>query len=228
MLLIAEELLLLGLDDESGKLSSFSVPYLNFTLAGALLMELAIDKKISFVEEGKRKIIIQIDDSSELSDNLLNEALQLMVKYEKKRKIEKMIGILAKHYSEFRKQLFSRLVTQGILERIEKKRLKIFKYVRHPMIKPEIKEEILINIQKVILEDETPTERITSLLALIGASEMIKAVFAKEFRKEAKKKIKAIVESDVIGKYIKRIIQSVQAALIAVIIASTVATTAAH
>lgn len=228
-MILAEEILLLALDDESGKLSSTSAPFINFAIAGSLLTDLALMGKIAFETVKRDKIVVQIIDDQPTQDPLLNKALFLVKDYSKDRKISKIVNLLVRKYSEFRGDLYSRLVEQGILDRIEKLRLKIFKYVRHPVINPTPKDIILVEIQNFILDDMHPSDRIISLLAIIGATEMIDTVFAKEYRKKVKKKISAIIDSDLIGSHLKSIVQSIHAAVaISVITSTTAATSSIH
>ncbi|XEO76788.1 hypothetical protein WKT22_01815 [Candidatus Lokiarchaeum ossiferum] len=229
IMILAEEVLLLALDDESGKLSGTSAPYINYAIAGSLLTDLALMGRIAFETMKKDKIVVQIIDDQLTQDPLLDKALIIIQEYSKERKIDKIVHLLIRKYSEFREGLFSRLVEQGILERVEKLRLKIFKYVRHPVINPSPKDAILVDIQDFIVDDKHPSDRIVGLLAIIGATEMIGTVFAKEYRKRAKKKISAIIDSDLIGSHLKSIIQSIHAAVaIAVITSSTAATSSIH
>ncbi len=58
MLALVEEILILALDDDLGKLSSFSAPYMHIAIAGAIISELTIQKKIKIVNKDKKKYTI--------------------------------------------------------------------------------------------------------------------------------------------------------------------------
>lgn len=223
-MIVAEQILLLGLDDESGKVSGFSAPYLNYAIAGASITDLLLQKKITVELNNQEEEIIRFTDQKPLENDFLQKVFILLLAYEKELTLDHCVNLLVRNYGHLREKLFSNLVKQEILERIEKKRLKIFKYVRHPLKKPELKEDLLYKIQEVILENKPPNDQIASLLALVGATNMVGTVFSKENRKMATTKIKEYTESSIIGSEIKSLIQTLQATMTSIILASSVIT----
>lgn len=223
-MIIAEQILLLGLDDESGKVSGFSAPYLNYALAGASIADLLLQKYINISMDVNNQEIIEFIGESTPKNSYLQVVFNLVRNYSKTRTLDNILNDLVRNYGKLREKLFSHLVDQGILDRVEKTRLKIFKFVRHPLQKPEIKEELLLTIQNVIIDEESPSDQIASLLALVGATYMVGTVFSKEYRKIATKKIKEYTESSIIGKEVKSLIQTLQATMTSIIIATNVIT----
>ncbi|MHA1646692.1 MAG: GOLPH3/VPS74 family protein [Promethearchaeota archaeon] len=227
-MLITEELLLLALDDDSGKLSSIAAGDFRYGIAGGLLMDLIFNEKVKIFKdiEHKKNVIkiiakeIEKKGISTPSDRLLNQVLTIIQKYEGEKTIERLIDLLSNHYQEFRKMLFASLVEQGVLRREEKVRLKIFKFVRHPINLLEVKENLLQRIQVVILEGKRADEQLISLLCIVRVIGMIDTVFSEEYRVSAAKKIDEIAQSDTISSTIKHMIDVMHETLMAVMMAS--------
>src|SRR6056297_3124090 len=128
-MLLAEELLLLAIDDEIGKISTSVSGSIHYGIAGAFLLDLGIREKIK-IENKKLKII----DEDPTGNLILDEIMELLKQGKFRRKIRYVIVSLGNLYTKlYRKELFKRLTERGILNRVEKKKFKIFRTVRHPV-----------------------------------------------------------------------------------------------
>ena len=67
MLNLAEELLVLALDDSNGKVHSSAAASLEFGLAGAILMDLGLAGKLSFEQER-----LEVVDAAPVGDSILD------------------------------------------------------------------------------------------------------------------------------------------------------------
>src|SRR5690242_21937196 len=76
-MLIAEDLLLLLYDDQTGKPITGS-PGLDFALAGAVLIELTLQQKLDITSEG-RSGRLQVLDGAPTGDSILDERLSYVV-----------------------------------------------------------------------------------------------------------------------------------------------------
>ncbi len=81
MLNLMEELLLLALDDEKGKIIFSSSSALPYGLRGALLLELTLANKIDIVN--KKLVVI---DNTPTNNPLLNSALDIISDHHKEKK----------------------------------------------------------------------------------------------------------------------------------------------
>ena len=112
MLRIAEEILLLILDNEGGDLASSLPPHsLNVVLAGATLMDLALENR---VDTDLRKLMIV--DSTPVGDGLLDPVLAEIAGETPTHPIAYWVERIAAQGDEIRDRALARLVGRGILE----------------------------------------------------------------------------------------------------------------
>ena len=197
MLNLMEELLLLALDDEKGKIISSSSHALPYGLRGALLLELFIAGKIDIVD--KKIVVINRNNTG---DEVLDNALNIINTYHKQKTVKFWITKLTSKMKELRKDLLNGLITKGILEQQDKKVLWVIPATRYPTKNPVIENRVRKRIIGIVLQDEELDERSSMLISLINACELIKEVFPKDNLKDANKKIKNIIQDEKIGKAI--------------------------
>ena len=220
MLNLMEELLLLALDDEKGKIIYSSSSALPYGLRGALLLELVLVKKIDVVN--KKLVVI---DNSPVENPLLNSALDIITNHHKEKKVKYWVSKLKSKMKQLRQDLLLGLMDKGIIEKRDEKILWIIPTKRYPT-KNSIPENIVRKrIIDIVLHNKQADERSLMLISLINSCSLIKEVFKKEDRKEAKKKIKEIVKGENIGKaIIDQVNDEIMVAVIAATTAATVAT----
>ncbi len=194
-MLLAEQFIILGLDDKSGKLPSTAAHGFHYGISGALLLDLHAQNRISF----ERKIMsheVIVEDPAPIGDPLLDEIFGLIKESERLRNLQRWIWIISLKYPQIREALFSRLVHQGILRRSDGVRLEIFKDTHHPLEKPEVKEAILVKIKKTLLNEAEPDPEALALLGLIRGCAMIRSIFAQDYRREGKRRIDELMDSE--------------------------------
>ena len=219
MLNLMEELLLLALDDKKGKIIFSSSSALPYGLRGALLLELALVKKIDVVN--KKLVVI---DNSPTEDSLLNNALDIIANHHKQKKVKYWVSKLKSKMKQLRQDLLLGLMDKGIIEKRDEKILWLIPTKRYPTKNPIPENKVRSRIIDIVLHNKQADERSLMLISLINSCSLIKEVFEKEDRKVAKKKIKEIVKGESIG---NAIIEQVNDEIMVAIIAATVASTAA-
>ena len=197
MLNLMEELLLLALDDEKGKIISSSSCALPYGLRGALLLELFLAEKIDVVD--KKIVVINKNNTG---NEVLDNALNIIDTYHKQKTVKFWITKLTSKMKELRKDLLNQLITKGILEQQDKKVLWVIPATRYPTKNPVIENRVRKRIIGIVLHNEILDERSSMLISLINACELIKEVFPKDNLKDAKKKIKNIIQDEKVGKAI--------------------------
>ena len=197
MLNLMEELLLLALDDEKGKIISSSSCALPYGLRGALLLELVLAEKIDVVD--KKIVVINKNNTG---NEVLDNALNIIDTYHKQKTVKFWITKLTSKMKELRKDLLNQLITKGILEQQDKKVLWVIPATRYPTKNPVIENRVRKRIIGIVLHNEKLDERSSMLISLINACELIKEVFPKDNLKDAKKKIKNIIQDEKVGKAI--------------------------
>lgn len=216
---LAEDLLLLALDDDKGTVSwqrSTAVPY---GLGGALLTDLAALGRVDTVD---KKIVVT--DPSPTGDELLDEALQTIQASKKPRDAKHWVGKLGGRKG-LKEQLARRLVERGILREEEHKFLWVFDSPRFPTSDPGPEASLRGQIRDVVIAGVEPDTRMLLLLSLINATDLTDAIFEKDERKQAKRRIKELVEGEQFGKAVGSAVSDATTA--AIVAATTAATVAA-
>ncbi|HSS67774.1 MAG TPA: GPP34 family phosphoprotein [Nocardioidaceae bacterium] len=164
-MLIAEDLLLLLTDDESGKAKG-STP-VDLGLAGALLADLALLQRVGIGEDGKhvKKGRLVVADASPTGDTLLDGALGRLARYVGKRP-DKAVGALTK---ETRRAVYLRLAARGLVRQHESKLFGITLRTTWPAQERSHEQVLRAHLALCVGSGRTPTERDAALLAILGA-----------------------------------------------------------
>ncbi|NVM17985.1 MAG: GPP34 family phosphoprotein [Candidatus Lokiarchaeota archaeon] len=184
-ILISKSYLLVVLNEQKGVCDSKGFESLGF--AGALLMDLFLQGKINITEKS-----IEIINSSSTEDEFLDQILEIIGKSEKKRSLMKWIDELSKKY-EYYYLYFDLMEQQGILKSEINQQLKRKLYF---LQKPEIKSQLLEEIQNVVNNNKEPSTNIISLLVLLEESQLIKVYLPRDLRKRVRNRIKEILYSE--------------------------------
>jgi hypothetical protein len=212
-LTLAEELLLLGMDDKTGEILLSVSTALPFGLAGALLLDLFIAKKIEIRDEK-----IYAIDSTQTGNKLLDEAIGLIQVKVQAENASFWIKNFNSAIDDLTEKIITGLVDRGVLKREEKKILWLIPVERFPTQDPMPEVLSRIAIRRIVLENEEPDNRTLALLSLIKASNLIDELFLKEERRQAANIIEDYIKNEKIGKVVADINNEVTA-----IIASSVA-----
>ncbi len=207
-----EELLMLGLDDETGEIILPASAALPYGIAGAVLLELYFAGKVKFENE---KIIPLTKEFPE--DPILDEALKLISSY-KSESAKYWIRNINSEMGHLVERIENGLVQKKILQKIEKKILWIIPVERYPTLDAISEANLRIHIRAIVLENAEPDDRMLALLSLIKASNLIDELFLKDERKQATKIISNYIVNEKIGKLVSDVSAEVTA-----IIASSVA-----
>jgi hypothetical protein len=223
-MLIAEDLLLLLYDDESGKPLAGS-PGLDYALAGAVVVELTLLGKVDISSEGEdvKPGRLKVLDASPTGDPLLDERLAMLADKAGK-KPKDVMGKLSK---KLRDPLLRRLAERGILEESEGKVLGLFPVTRWPAKDAQHEGDVRAALENVLKLGTRPDERTGALIALLSALDVVpKVVTDAVDRKALKRRAKEIAESDWAAAAVRRAVQDMQAAVTAsIVVASTAGAT---
>lgn len=209
-LFLHEEITLLALKDEEGTVA----PNTNYTfaLAGALLADLLIEKRIA-IEERKKKKYITVTDTTLFDDPLLDECIGKLRKSKKSLVIETWVSKFTS-IKDIKHRSARQLCRKGILRADEDKILHIFTRRIYPEIDPVPEQEIIERLRTAIFSEERDIDpRTVILTSLAKSTDLLKVVFDKKELKNRKKRIEQIVNGEIIGKAAKEAIEAVQAAV---------------
>lgn len=180
MRLIAEDLLLLALDDDEGKIS-WSATALPKALVAALVAELSLRGRVA-VTDGDQ---IAVSDETPTGDDLLDEALRLLMdprpaQAGMKLRAEGWVIRVRGDMPKLRDQLQERLVAHGILRQESKRVLLAFKAKRLPTADPEPERALRALIRGVLLEGAACNGRDAVLICLAAAGNALGDVLSKD------------------------------------------------
>ncbi len=184
MLSLAEELLLLALDDERGSFVAGSPDALATALASAILMDLGVRGRLRTDEDGK---VSATDDP--VGDHLLDEVADPIARESRPRDFGYWINRVAAAEPQLRQRLLDRLLTAGTLRREERRTLVLFKSTRYIQADSSVERAIRDRVRRVVLDGAPPDERTAALLGLIRASGLVDRLFAPAERAEARRRI---------------------------------------
>ena len=213
MLRFAEEILLLALDENTGRLHALPERALEFALAGAVLMELAF---LGRLDTDATQLIVA--DTSPTGDAVLDEALKVLPKSETNLTIQKALARVALKAEPLQKLLFDSLVRKGILAKKDQKFLWMLSERRYPVMDNREEREVRGRIRDVVLTpDAIPDPRDVVLIGLMDACDLSHVVFGAEELETAGERIKQISRMDFIVQAIAKDIGEIQQAILEVI-----------
>jgi hypothetical protein len=207
---LAEELLLLALNEEKGTVVCAASMTLPYGLAGALLIELS---QAGLVRVEGKKLVASPGGSAR--DGLLDEALAAIRSSKKTRSLEHWVGKIGRSGGKIKKALLARLVEKRILVKEERRFLWFFPGARYPQSDPRPETVIRERIRSGIRGYAMPPERTAALISLLHACELVGVVFEKGERREARKRAKEISKTQPVGSAVARAVAAVRTAVIA-------------
>jgi len=207
-LLLAEELLLLSLDDEKGSDQTWSS--VDGGLAGALLLELTEDGALRLDEDDKLA-----PGGAVPADPLLVEALEAVRSADKPRDAKHWVSKLSDELKPLRRRLAERLVELGILGEDRKELLGLTVSRRYPERDPEPERALRARLLAILTGEAEPAPRDAELIGLLRPFDLVAKNVLREHRKEAKRRAKEIAETGPVGSAVSSEVADVQVAIMA-------------
>jgi hypothetical protein len=165
-MLIAEDLLLLLTDDETGRLT-VRADEVDVALGGAVLLELALQERIGLTGQGGsgKSGRVVVHDGPPTGDAVLDAGLALLTQRQG-RKPSEAIRPLAKN---LRQTCYARLAAAGVVRSEDGRILGIFPTQRWPAQDREHEAGVRRQIGEALLEQLRPQPRVAGLIALLHA-----------------------------------------------------------
>ena len=216
-MLIAEEYLLLSLDDRSGK-PRIGRDRWEPALGGALVVELALRERIGVTphEAGwNKRGRVTITDLSPTDDRELDAALHKLAENEG-RKLKDLLSQMAMRKNRLgygvRDRLLDRLAAAGVLVRAEGTVLGFIPRTTWPAGDPAAEDDVRRRLQGALVGGDTPTERTVALIALLQVTGLLPKVVTSEDKKALRARAKTLTEGDWAAKAVKDAIDEAAAA----------------
>ncbi len=189
----AEEIVLLLLNDDDGRFARVSSWSMDYALAGAVLMDLALEDRID--TDLERLVLV---DSTPLNDTLLDPTLADIVAGEE-RNARYWVEHTANRAAEIREEALNRLVNTGILERKDDRFLWVFQSRRYPTVDGKEEREVRLRLMGVLFSDEIPDPRDIVLLSLTDACGILRSMLSRRELNSAAERIEQVRKMDLVG-----------------------------
>ncbi|GAA4489203.1 hypothetical protein GCM10023094_50400 [Rhodococcus olei] len=220
MTLLAEDLLLLLLDDDTGKpvVDAASLPRV---LSGAVLLDLAMDGIVEPATgdgDVKKGRLLLTNRTAPLDPILAHAVAQL--RGSKPMKPERAIEKLGHGLKE---AVLGRVVDRGWVHEAKGKVLGIFPTKTWPAVDATHERVVREKLWAALVDGETPEPRTAALVSLLSAVDATPKVFPDAGKKAIRKRAKQIAEGEWTGIAVRHAVEAVNAAVIAAVIVPAVA-----
>jgi len=215
MTLLAEDLLLLLLDDETGKPVRESTR-LDRALAGAVLLELALAGRVAPADESRPGGPLQVRTGPAPDDPVLVDALARLGDRPVRapRAVEKLVRGL-------RPRLLDRLVQAGTLTETRATVLGLFPVRRWPTARPEREAEVRAGLVRVLVDGAEPDQRSAALISMLVAIDAVARVVPVDDRRALVRRAREVAQGEWAGVAVRKAVDAVNAGLVAAVVASS-------
>ncbi len=204
MLRFAEEIVLLSLRDDDGKFVPVPVMAMQHALAGAVLMDLALENRIDTDPEN-----LILVDSTPVGDSLLDPTLEMIAAGEQ-HDARFWVEQTARQADDIKEQALARLVERGILEQHDERFLWVFRSRRYPMVDGKEEREVKLRILGVLLSDEIPDPRDIVIICLADACGILHQLLPKRELAGVRDRIEQVRKLDLIGQAMAQAIHDIE------------------
>ena len=220
-LFLYEEIMLLALRDEEGTIAT---GYPEYVVAGAILAELLLDRRISI--DDTRKQLVDVQNRKPTGDPILDECLGRLAAGKRRGSLQTWVSRLA-GTKDLRHKVARRLCDRGILRADKDKVLFVFKRRIYPEMDPSPEKKVVDQLRTAIFTDRGQLDpRTVVLISLANGGDLLNQTFGRKEVKARTKRIEHIVNGELTGKATKEVIAACQTAvMVAAIMPAMIAAT---
>ena len=206
MLTIAEEVLLLVLDDETGRVNPrLPVHSLRNAVSGALLMDLAFSDRIDTDLHQ-----LYVVDSTPLEEPVLDPALARVVGEEETQPTDHWVRVFAAEFDSVQPRLLDRLVSRGILRRQDDRLFWVLGSRRYPSVDGRPLREVKRRIMDVLLSEKIPDPKDIAIICLADACDLWRGMIHQRELVALEPRIAQVVKLDLIGQSVAATVRELQ------------------
>ena len=222
---LTDELVLIALDDDKGRFVT-DTAHLHYGIAGSVLLELALQKKIELRDEN-----VVLINNEKTNNSSLDHALELISESKKTRVISYWIDQIGLGAEQIKDETIKHLTKQNILRKDAGKILWIIPTTKFPTENPLPENKVRLKLKDIVLNNAHAELKDLMLLSLIKECELTREIFkSKDDYKRAKKRIKDLSKDIQVAPGVNDAIQAIHVAvstaiMMAVITSTTVTST---
>lgn len=224
--MLATDLLLLALDDARGTVLPQAALGLDYGLAGAIVMDLALRGHLRVDGD------VATTTGPATDDTLLDDALRTIAATPGKT-LAHWVGHLSRDLGGPRQRLLDRLVAQGTLAKRERRVLLVFHQKVYPERDARVEHDIRAKVDAALLHGATPDAQTACLIHLATACRVTDAIYPRDLHQTIKARIATLDDAGtaganaVAGLVAQAETAAVTAAMMSAVTASTIAATSA-
>ena len=207
-LTLADEIVVLALDDSSGEISPTYLPVASIAAVGGILMELALQGRID--TDLKSLFIV---NPAPTGDDLLDPILSEIGAEPERHSSAWWIDELSGRHPDLVERILRRLVKAGILRQEERRFLWVFSRRAYPQVSGREEREAKARLMAVLFKDEVPDPRDTLLLGLANSTGALSKILTEDELAKASRRISEVAALEEIGRSVSLVSTQVWDAL---------------
>ena len=202
---LAEELLLIALDDDTGRLigSGAAASTLDRALAAALLMELTLASRL---DSDTEKLFVL--STQPLGSPLLDEVLAQSAAASPSQR--SWVQQLSVRGPEIRERLTEQLVERGILQRVEQRLLWMFRQRAYPPTSGREEQEVRTRILALLHGQDIPEPRDALLIGLIEAAGLIRELLDPPTLERLRPRVRQLAQLEELNRSVRHTVSGLQ------------------
>jgi golgi phosphoprotein 3 len=205
MLGFAEEILLLQLDDTHGRFIDLPLSAADVVLAGAALMELALDNRVD--SDLEHLILV---DRTPTGDDILDDVLDRLGQAGAGLSVAAALELITANAEKYQQRALKRLVAKGILREEDGRFLWVFHTRRYPVVDDREQREVKARLHQILLTDEIPDPRDVVLICLIDACGLLDLVLRPDEIARTKIRVEQLSRLDLIGQAVTKAVAEIR------------------
>ncbi|MFI6416672.1 GPP34 family phosphoprotein [Streptomyces sp. NPDC050842] len=213
---LAEEIMLLSLDDESGSAKQRQAA--GWAVSGGILLELVLAGRVSVT--GK---YLELTDTTPTGDQLLDSRTALIETWLRGRRKRRVTEWLTKDQAKAVGAALESLCKRGVVVEEKRKALGVFPIRRYPEADGAVEAELRERLRAVVLGGAEPDTRTAGLIALIHSAKLHRLAFPDSPGKQVVARMEEVAAGQWAAERVRAAIRDMQAAMV-VITAVTAAT----
>jgi len=205
MLGFVEEIVLLQLDDSQGRFVNLPLSASDVVLAGAALMELALNNRVDCDLE--RLILV---DSKPTGDDILDDVLKQLAEAGSELSAGAVLERISVNGEKYQEMALKRLIAKGVLREENGRFLWVFHTRRYPVIDDTEQREVRARLRQLLLTDEIPDPRDVVLICLIEACGLLGLVLSPEEIARTETRVEQLSRLDLIGQAMTKAVAEIR------------------